>query len=55
MAAILKKLFLFVIVRHLNRSADFVYHDEDSEEEEGGDSGEDIRMMKYKVYNCFDY
>ena len=43
------KLLLLVIVRHLNRSADFIYHNDETAEEEGGDGGEDVGMMKYKV------
>ena len=37
----LNKLLLLVIVRHLNRSADFIYHNDETAEEEGGDGGED--------------
>ena len=51
MGSNLKKLFLLVVVRHLNRSAYFIYHDEAFEEEEGGEGGEEVRVMKNEVYH----
>lgn len=50
-----KKLLFLIIVWNSHCSSYLIYHHEDTEDKEDGDSREEVRMMKYEVNHNSQY